>query len=114
MAGLVISGDLFFAGSLAERARAAEKDLALRSLEAALATESPNEIRLLLVDLSSLNSPIAEVIAALKAKFPIAHVIAFGPHVQEAILSAAVDAGCDEVLTRGQMHQQIGRFIAQL
>lgn len=114
MAGFVISGDLFFAGSLAERARAAGKKLDLRSLEAAITTEESEDIRLLLVDLDSLKSSVVDAITSLKTRFPEGQIVAFGPHVHEAMLRAAVEAGCDEVLTRGQMHQQIDRFIHQL
>lgn len=38
-------------------------------------------------------------------------VIAFGPHVQKARLQAAVDAGFDHVLTRGQFHADPGRWL---
>ena len=60
--------------------------------------------RLLVIDLNSLDSGIRELIANLKSAAPTARIIAFGPHVHEAKLQAARDAGCDAVFTRGQFH----------
>ena len=33
-------------------------------------------------------------------------MIAYGPHVDEAVLADAAEAGCDQVLTRGQFNKQ--------
>lgn len=38
-------------------------------------------------------------------------VIAFGPHVAEGKLQAANNAGCDQVLTRGQAHRELGAVL---
>lgn len=43
----------------------------------------------------------------LRAKFTTSRIVAFGPHVQEGRLKAAESAGCDQVLTRGQLNSQI-------
>jgi DNA-binding response OmpR family regulator len=40
-------------------------------------------------------------------------VLAFGPHVHELKLAAAREAGCDEVLTRGQFHANLDRILGQ-
>lgn len=40
-------------------------------------------------------------------------VVAFGPHVHKGKLAAALEAGCDEVLSRGQFHGQIDQLIAR-
>lgn len=112
--GLVISTDLLFADSLCQRAKAQGKQLEMRSLDSAKEFSDSHEVNMLLVDLSSLGSKIAEAIAALKNKFPSARITAFGPHVHEAMLHSAVEAGCDEVLTRGQMNQFAQRYINQL
>lgn len=113
-AGLVISTDLFFADSLCQRAKLAGKQLEMRSLEAASELANPQSITMLLVDLSSLGGKVTEAITSLKQKFPAARLTAFGPHVQEALLQSAAAAGADEVLTRGQMNQQISRYLSQL
>ncbi len=114
MAGFVISTDLLFADSICQRARMLGKKLEMLSLAAASDFPEPSDVTLLLVDLSSLAANVPEAIATLKAKFPSAKITAFGPHVHETLLQSAVAAGCDEVITRGQMHQQAQRYINQL
>lgn len=37
-------------------------------------------------------------------------VIAFGPHMQTAALETARAAGCDRVMTRGQLHRELPRL----
>ena len=64
------------------------------------------DCRLVLVDLSldGLNLPAA--VRAIHSAAPQAKVIAYGPHVDEAALTDATEAGCDVVLARGQFHKQ--------
>ena len=59
--------------------------------------------KLLLVDLSLPALDIAAIVqrtASLADKRP--KIVAFGPHVHKSRLEAARQAGCDEVLSRGQ------------
>ena len=54
-----------------------------------------------LVDLAAPGLNVAELLAAFDpATRP--RVVAFGPHVHDLRLREAEEAGCDEVLTRGQ------------
>jgi DNA-binding NarL/FixJ family response regulator len=112
--GLVISTDLLFADSLCQRAKAQGKLLEMRSLESAKDFPDSHEVSILLVDLSSLGAKVVDAIAAFKNQFPNARITAFGPHVHEGLLQSAMEAGCDEVLTRGQMNQFAQRYINQL
>lgn len=114
MAGLVISTDLLFADSLCQRARLQGKSLEMRSFERVSQEASSEAISLILIDLSSLSGAVAEAILSLKTIFPAAKLIAFGPHVHLPLLEAATAAGCDEVLTRGQMQQFAQRYLSQL
>ena len=41
-------------------------------------------------------------------------VIAFGPHVQERRLEAAAEAGCDYVLSRGQISSSLRQVLTEL
>lgn len=42
-----------------------------------------------------------------------AAVVAFGPHVQEAKLQAAREAGCDEVFSKGSFHARAAEIITR-
>lgn len=64
--------------------------------------------KLVVFDLTLGGLDLAEVIPELKALDSKPATVAFGPHVHEVKLQAARDAGCDEVLTRGQFHQGLG------
>jgi DNA-binding NarL/FixJ family response regulator len=112
--GLVISTDLLFADSLCQRAQFQGKSLEMRSADAASDFPDADEVSLLLIDLSSLKANVVDGIEALKRRFGRARVVAFGPHVHEALLDSATKAGCDEVLTRGQMNQFAQRYLDQL
>ena len=80
-------------------------------LETLRETESADS--LVLLDLSAEIDP-AQLVAALKAQSPPPRaIIAFGPHVHEAKLTAARAAGCNVVLSRGQFDAQIGTILEQ-
>ncbi len=43
---------------------------------------------------------------------PPSAILAYGPHVQEGLLAAATEAGCDEVFTRGQFNARMDEILA--
>lgn len=114
MAGLLISTDLLFANSLCQRAGMMGKELVMRSFTAACDDSAVTDVRMVLIDLPTIATEVSSAISILRSKFPSAKLVAFGPHVHEALLQSAVDAGCDEVITRGQMHQFSQRYLNQL
>ncbi len=72
---------------------------------------------LVIADLSAPALDIAELVTELRAsqaddaKAP--RIIAFGPHVHEDRLAVARDAGCDDVMSRGQFFGQIDAILAR-
>jgi len=69
---------------------------------------------LVLVDLSTQGLDLRALIRRLRAVSSRAiSIVAYGPHVQEANLAAAREAGCDEVLARGQIDLQIEAMLAR-
>ena len=40
-------------------------------------------------------------------------VVTFGPHVHEAKLSAAEEAGCDQVLSRGELNNRMTEVLVK-
>jgi len=73
---------------------------------AALAAKLAADCQLVFVDLSLAGLNLPAAIATVRKGAPEARVLAFGAHVDEAALEAARQAGCDEVLSRGQFHKQ--------
>lgn len=113
MAVLVVTADLgivSLAGGAASR-QAIELQTAMTSAAASEALAA-NAFSLVIFDLGMPRLDIAPTIQQLRGSpSATAQVIAFGPHVQEALLSAARTAGCDRVLTRGQLHAQIDAIL---
>jgi len=89
-------------------------NISLAADQSVLADKIAADCRLALVDLSldRLNLPAA--VRAIKAGAPQARVVAYGPHVDEAALADAQEAGCDQVLTRGQFNQQYANLLASV
>jgi hypothetical protein len=67
------------------------------------------DYRALFVDLGT-NEPIADVVAALPAENNVV-IVAYGSHVHTAKLEAARQAGCDEVMSRGQFSATIAEVL---
>ena len=55
---------------------------------------------------------VASLVEKIRASSARARILAFGPHVQNALLESAQAAGCDSVLTRGQFHGQMDSIFA--
>jgi CheY-like chemotaxis protein len=69
--------------------------------------------RLVVLDLSAPGLNVESLVPALRAVgAEPPRIVAFGPHVHEARLAAARDAGCDEVMSRGRFHADINAVIA--
>jgi DNA-binding NarL/FixJ family response regulator len=56
---------------------------------------------------SSAAANSSQLISRLRELSPSLRIVAFGPHVHERALQAAQEAGCDEVLSRGQFFAQL-------
>jgi len=105
-AALFVSSDLMFSSRVLGAARSLAVPLQLVAAPAALAEKLGTDCRLVLVDLSLAGLDLPVAIACVRERAPQARVIAFGAHVDEASLATARQAGCDEVLSRGQFHKQ--------
>jgi DNA-binding NarL/FixJ family response regulator len=100
-----------FSSRLVSAAKEHGVALSLVADQAALADRIAADCALALIDLSleRLNLPAA--VRAIKVGAPEARIIAYGPHVDESALADAKDAGCDQVLTRGQFNQQYAALL---
>lgn len=69
-------------------------------------------VALVLVDLSTPSLNVAALVATVKGVGGAAPaIVAFGPHVHESLLAVAREAGCDEVVSRGQFFAQLDAIL---
>ena len=99
---ILLSSDLITQSKVAGAAQA----LGLMSVVASnigRLLEAAGEPAIVVLDLATQGYDPADVVSQLRKlpHTPLA-ILAFGPHVHEARLKAAVDAGCDAVFARGQ------------
>jgi CheY-like chemotaxis protein len=71
-------------------------------------------INLVAVDLRTNGLDVRALVEQVRTAAPEAVILAGGPHVQRDSLAAAVAAGCDEVVTRGQFEGRLDALVAKL
>jgi len=103
---LFLTDDLLFASRVQAAAAGLRLDVQISAPAKAASVASDPDCQLILADLFVLGDKAAEIIPQVKANFPQAKLIGFGPHVDVAMLATAKAAGCDEVLTRGEFQRQ--------
>jgi len=82
--------------------------------EQAAAHCADQSVVLVMIDLATPSIDVAALapkIMSETARGPA--VVAFGPHVHDALLAAAAAAGCDEVFSRGQFFARIGEILTR-
>ena len=111
---VLLTTDLFFSTrirSVAETAGIAVR-MALSSAQAIEACREP-DVTGLLVDLETPGLSIAALMGELQTPRPL-QVAAYGPHVHQPRLDAARQAGCELVLSRGQLDRDLTGVLSQL
>lgn len=76
--------------------------------------ELPASVSVAVLDLNGVDDVAAAVAAIRELAGADVPIVAFGPHVHEAKLEAAIAAGCTKVLTRGQFHRDMGKVISEV
>jgi CheY-like chemotaxis protein len=114
MSVLFLSSDLVFSSRLA----AAGKRLgmavsAVSTIDAAVDRVEGNAIELVICDLSAPGAEAQALVARLRRLRPNLAIVAYAPHVHEDRLRAAAEAGCNEVLTRGQFDRQMDDILTR-
>jgi CheY-like chemotaxis protein len=115
MPALYLTKDLFFASRVTATARSLGAELqVVGSVEELLQKAAEQPVSLMLLDLDSPGADAAALIAGLRAQATDPPpVIAFGSHIHEARLAAARQAGCNQVLTRGQFDRQMATLLRE-
>ncbi|MCR9116474.1 MAG: hypothetical protein NXI22_05915 [bacterium] len=106
MKAILLTTDLLGSSQVAAGAPVGSTVATIGSMAGFTSTIEEEPIRLVMLDLAANGFDLAEVVAVCKRQEPPTAVIAYGPHVHEAKLQQAREAGCDHVLTRGQMVNQ--------
>ena len=115
MAIAALCTDLFFASRIAEVARTLGVTChGARDLAALLARARDAPPTLIFVDMRLRGADAALAIRALRAdeSTRAARIVAFLPHVEEELASAAEAAGADLVLTHGQLSKKLPSLLA--
>jgi len=114
MPAILLSADLMTSSQVAGAATRQQVQLITLANPSALAEhESVAGADLVILDLTIGSLDPAAMVATLKSlPDPPRRIIAFGPHVHEARLTAAQAAGCDAVLSRGQFHATMDALLS--
>ena len=114
MSAVLVSGDMMVSSRVMSAARQAGVSLTVALSLADLKDRLGGGARLVMVDLSPAGSMIGDIVAAVRAAASEARIIAFGPHVDEGLLAAARNAGCDVVMSNGEFHREQVAILASL
>jgi CheY-like chemotaxis protein len=114
MSALLLSTDLMITSQATGAAQRAGCPLAAVSNAAQLLERLSTEpAGLVIIDLASAKVDLPNLVEQLRAIPSAPKIVAFGPHVHADKLKAAHDAGCDNVLSRGQFHAQAEAIFRQ-
>ena len=112
MIGIYLTSDLFFSSRVTSLAREHGWPLEMAaSIDAVRGKIADRDIVLLIIDLGKFAARVPELLGELRPGRAEMHVVAYGPHVNEAALESARQAGCDEVLSQGQFSQLAGQIL---
>ena len=105
---LILSNDFFFGSRLCEAVKAHGHQVSMTATldTSAVPTAAP-DWQLVVFDLTLQTVTIEEVVAWRERLTSTPTLLAFGPHVRTGQLERAKEAGCELVLTRGQLDQQL-------
>jgi PleD family two-component response regulator len=111
---IVAVDDLMFASRISSAAKALGVEIAFaRSPEAIVEAVRTKAPRLVIFDLNSVKVRPLEAVAALKADAALASVatVGFVSHVQTELITAARDAGVDQVMARSAFVTQLPQLL---
>lgn len=112
---VLLSNDLMFTTKIEGAVRSQGGSLYTTSdSQAAADFASSENAALLMIDLTLPRVDLVELFESLPEKV---RTLAYGPHVHEAKLAAASNAGCDLVVSRGELDRKLNavleRFLAE-
>lgn len=112
---VLVCTDLMFDSRISGAAQQAGMTIeSVAGVAAATELAARGGCRVVVADLTVPGLSAAELISRLNEECVAVgrpEVIAFGPHVQTGRLEAAREAGCDQVLTRGQFDARLNELL---
>jgi CheY-like chemotaxis protein len=114
MSVLFLSFDLVFSSRLAAAGKRLGVNVsAVSSLDAVEGRVESESVDLVICDLSAQGADPQALVTRLRQRQPGLAIVAYAPHVHEDRLQAATEAGCNEVLTRGQFDRQMDDILTR-
>jgi DNA-binding response OmpR family regulator len=115
MAVVLVSGDLMGASRVEGAARLSGVEYQMvGTIDAAIDACAATPVLLVAVDLATADIDVTSLVQRLRHRSEnVPTIAAYGPHVHEAVLQRAKEAGCDLVLSRGQFMSQIESILAE-
>ena len=115
MSVLFLTKDLVFPSRVSGHAQTLGLELTVVSqADQLVANASSDPVQLVLLDLSTPGLDPTQLVPQLRRLTrPPKTIIAFGRHVHEAQLVAASEAGCDDVLARGEFNRHMAGILAK-
>ena len=109
---VILSRDLIFCSRFHAAAEAVqlESQTALSADQAATAL-SGGAVAGLFIDLETPELDLPAIVRRARDMRNGCLIVAYGPHVHEARLQAAREAGCDRVLSRGQFDRELAALL---
>ena len=107
MKAIYLSDDLMFGSRVRSVADQLGVDLVMANNQDKLISKLTDDMTLMILDLSTNNCDPASIVSQARETASDIRIVAYGPHVREAMLRAAVDAGCDAVMSNGQFNADI-------
>ena len=113
--GLLLSDDMIFTSRITGTARALGITMKpARSSDVLLAMAQQHTPALVLIDLSNPGLQLPELLQALRtSSSSMPRMVAYGSHVDAAVLRAAREAGCDPVLPRSKFVEELPRALPE-
>lgn len=113
MAAFLLTTDLVFSSRVAQAARSTGLQLTVASSTDAVLQHVSNSKspRLLILDLSAADCDLPRIVAEIRQLPSPPAVVAYASHVLGPLLQKARQAGCDQVLTRGQFANRLDELM---
>ena len=106
----MLTNDVMFSSRVTSAARTSNASVEVAQTTGVLSEREDVSLAMIDLELFPIDK-LASLVSELRQRSAAIHIVAYGPHVDDALLAAARDAGCDRVLTKGQFSQQINSLL---